>query len=156
MGTATAGDAQATVTFTVTATGATLTGYTVTASPGGLTGTGNASPITVTGLTNGTAYTFTVTASYSDSTVIVSNASNSVTPKATQTITFPNPGTQYFGTTLSPTAATASSGLSVGFTATGGVCGVSGITVIYFSTGTCTLQSYQSGNSIYAAASGPT
>ena len=33
-----------------------------TSSPGGITGSGAASPITVSGLTNGTAYTFTVTA----------------------------------------------------------------------------------------------
>ena len=36
--------------------------YTVTASPGGSMNTGSASPITVGGLTNGTSYTFTVTA----------------------------------------------------------------------------------------------
>jgi hypothetical protein len=34
----------------------------VTSSPGGLTVNGASSPITVTGLTNGTAYTFTVAA----------------------------------------------------------------------------------------------
>jgi hypothetical protein len=42
--------------------GSTISGYTVTASPGGETGTGDASPITVSGLTPGTAYTFTVVA----------------------------------------------------------------------------------------------
>lgn len=62
---ATAGDAQATVSFTApTDTGypAGVTGYRVTASPGGLTATGSSSPITITGLTNGTTYTFTVAA----------------------------------------------------------------------------------------------
>jgi hypothetical protein len=62
---ATAGDQQATVTFTApTFTGVPpgITGYLVTSSPGGITATGSASPITVTGLTNGTAYTFTVQA----------------------------------------------------------------------------------------------
>ena len=80
--TATAGNAQATVTFTapVSNGGSAITGYTVTSSPGGITGTGTASPITVTGLTNGTAYTFTVTATNAIGTSVASSASNSVTP----------------------------------------------------------------------------
>ncbi|MCF1432628.1 hemagglutinin [Agrobacterium vitis] len=84
IGTASAGDSQATVSFTAPASdgGASITSYTVTASPGGATGTGSASPITVTGLTNGTAYTFTVTATNSAGTGTASTASNSVTPGA--------------------------------------------------------------------------
>ena len=39
-----------------------ITGYTVTSSPGGFTGTGSTSPITVSGLQSATAYTFTITA----------------------------------------------------------------------------------------------
>ena len=83
IGTATAGNAQATVTFappTVTG-GSPITSYTVTSNPGGKTATGTASPITVTGLTNGTAYTFTVTATSAAGTGAASAASNSVTPK---------------------------------------------------------------------------
>ncbi len=82
IGTATAGNAQATVTFTAPGSngGSAITGYTVTSNPGGLTGTGSASPITVTGLTNGTAYTFTVTATNAIGTGPASAASNSVTP----------------------------------------------------------------------------
>jgi hypothetical protein len=82
IGTATAGNAQATVTFTPPASngGSAITGYTVTSSPGNITGTGTASPITVTGLTNGTAYTFTVTATNANGTGPASAASNSVTP----------------------------------------------------------------------------
>jgi|GEM_PF-1164116 len=82
--TATAGDAKATVAFTPPATtgGAPITGYTVTSNPGGLTGSGTASPITVNGLTNGTAYTFTVTATNGTVTSVASVASNSVTPVA--------------------------------------------------------------------------
>ncbi len=64
IGNATAGEAQATVSFTAPSGNGDcpITSYTVTASPGGATGTGSASPITVAGLANGTAYTFTVTA----------------------------------------------------------------------------------------------
>src|SRR5659263_228824 len=87
IGTATAGNAQATVTFTapVSDGGSAITGYTVTSSPGGLTGTGTASPIIVTGLTNETAYIFTVTATNAIGTSVASSASNSVTPVSTVT-----------------------------------------------------------------------
>src|ERR1700689_3430681 len=82
IGTATRGNGEATVSFTAPANngGAAITQYTVTSSPGGITAAGSASPITVTGLTNGTAYTFTVTASNSVGTGLASAASNSVTP----------------------------------------------------------------------------
>jgi len=52
----------ASVAYTAATTGGAATTFTATSSPGGLTGTGS-SPITVSGLTAGTAYTFTVTAS---------------------------------------------------------------------------------------------
>lgn len=84
IGTATAGDGQATVSFTAPASsgGADITSYTVTSDPGGITATGVGSPITVTGLTNGTSYTFTVTATNDIGTGAASAASNSVTPQA--------------------------------------------------------------------------
>jgi len=65
---ATAGDASATVTFVAPAfTGipAGITGYLATSSPGGFTATGASSPLTVTGLTNGTSYTISVQATNS-------------------------------------------------------------------------------------------
>jgi len=82
IGTATAGDASATVTYTAGATGGSaVTTYTATSSPGGFTGTGS-SPITVSGLTNGTSYTFTVTATNANGTSLASSATSSVTPIA--------------------------------------------------------------------------
>jgi len=80
--TATAGKAQAEVTFTapVNNGGFAITGYTVTSFPEGKTASGASSHITVAGLTNGTAYTFTVTAANAIGTGAESGASNSVTP----------------------------------------------------------------------------
>lgn len=81
IGAATATD-TASVEFTPSATGAAATSYTATSSPGGITGTSSSSPITVSGLTSGTAYTFTVTATNANGTSSASSASNSVTPVA--------------------------------------------------------------------------
>ena len=79
--TATLGNGQASVAFTApAANGSPITGYTVTSSPGGLTGTGNSSPISVTGLTNGQAYTFTVVATNAIGSGGASGASPAVTP----------------------------------------------------------------------------
>lgn len=71
---------SATVAFTAGATGGSaITSYTATSNPGGITASGSSSPITVTGLTNNTAYTFTVTATNANGTSSASSASNSVT-----------------------------------------------------------------------------
>ena len=82
IGTATAASGtSASVTFSAPANngGSAITGFTVTASPGGATGTGGSSPITVSGLSAGTSYTFTVTATNAVGTSDASSASNSIT-----------------------------------------------------------------------------
>lgn len=103
---ATAGNAQAIVSFAAPSNngGAAITQYQVTVSPGGRVVTGTSSPITVTGLTNGTAYTFSVKAVNSAGTSTTSASSTSVTPvtppapvgtntTSTQTVTYNTPGT---------------------------------------------------------------
>lgn len=89
IGAATPGDAFAAVAFTAPAIdgGAPITGYTVTSAPEGRTATGTVSPITVTGLSNGIAYTFTVTATNSAGTGPASAASTPATPVAALTLT---------------------------------------------------------------------
>ena len=86
IGTATGGTASASITFTAptwVGKGSGTVTYTATSSPSGITGTSTSSPVTVSGLTNGTAYTFTITATTSYGvTGPASAASNSVTPAA--------------------------------------------------------------------------
>jgi hypothetical protein len=78
------GQSTATVSFTAPTSngGSAITSYTVTSSPGGITATGSTSPISVTGLSASTAYTFTVTASNAAATSVASAASTSVTTSA--------------------------------------------------------------------------
>jgi uncharacterized protein (TIGR02145 family) len=124
IGTATAGNAQATVIFTAPASngGSAITGYTVTSSPGNITGTGTVSPVTVTGLTNGTAYTFTVTATNAIGTGPASAASNSVTPTAPSTV----PGAPTIGTA---TAGNAQATVTFTAPASDGSSAITGYTV---------------------------
>ena len=82
IGTPTAGDAQVSVAFTATspATGGPAQKYTAISSPGSITASGSTSPVVVTGLTNDTAYTFTVAAANATGTGVFSSASASATP----------------------------------------------------------------------------
>lgn len=81
--------------------GAPITAYTATATPGNTVFTGLSSPIVATGLTIGTAYTFTVYATnvYGDSPL--SGTSNSLTFASV-----PNPPTIGTATIISPTSVT--------------------------------------------------
>lgn len=82
--TVTAGDRQAIVSFNIPVEngGSPITRYEVTASPGNITAIGTASPITVTGLSNGTTYTFTVKAENGAGSSAASAVSKEVTPTA--------------------------------------------------------------------------
>ena len=84
IGTATAGDASASVTFTAPTNtgGAAITQYYAVSNPDQITGNAASSPVTVSGLTNGTSYTFTVWALNSYGPSPYSAASGSVTPAA--------------------------------------------------------------------------
>jgi hypothetical protein len=138
IGTATAGNnSNATVTFTAPANAGypTALTYIVTSSPGSITATGSASPITVTGLTAGTSYTFTVRAVNATGTGPASAASNSITANdivapqyvalitnsGTQAYTY-NAGTATFtnvSSTYVPSGAPASAGGYEGIATTG-------------------------------------
>ncbi|MDH5388977.1 MAG: DUF4347 domain-containing protein [Gammaproteobacteria bacterium] len=159
IGIATAGDAQASVAFTPPATdgGSAILSYTATSSPGNLTSSGCAvSPCTVTGLSNGTAYTFTVTATNTIGTSSASAASNSVTPKASQTVSFTStaPAATVGGATYTPTA-TATSGLTVALTvdaASSAICTINTGIVSFNAAGSCVLNANQAGDTNYNAA----
>ncbi len=96
MGGATGGDTSATVRFSAPLSdgGSPIISYIATAvdgtnpANGGETASGLASPITVTGLTNGDSYTFTVTATNSNSSGAASAPSNAVVPAGPATSSF--------------------------------------------------------------------
>ncbi|ULO10558.1 S-layer homology domain-containing protein [Paenibacillus sp. 19GGS1-52] len=86
-----AGNGQVTVSFTPPTDngGSLITGYAVIDSLGNILATGTNSPITITGLSNGVTYTFTVKAINSAGSSVASVLSNAVTPVAPSTPTQP-------------------------------------------------------------------
>jgi hypothetical protein len=84
IGTATGGDTSASVAFTAPANvgGSAISAYSAISTPGAVIASAASSPISVTGLTNGTAYTFAVWAINTYGPSAFSGASNSVTPAA--------------------------------------------------------------------------
>jgi predicted RNA-binding protein with TRAM domain len=136
--TATAGNAQASVSWVAPAStgGAAITGYTVTSTPGGKTcTTTSALSCTVSALTNGTAYTFTVTATNSAGDGPASAPSNSVTPLASVAV----PGAP---TGVTATAGNAQASVSWVAPASTGGAAITGYTVTSTPGGrTCTTTS---------------
>src|ERR1051325_7733595 len=110
IGTATPGDGSATIAFTAPADdgGANITSYTATCLPGNISGSGAASPITVTGLVNGDGY---------DCSVVAITAAGTSAPSATVHVT-------PVGAALSITAtATGTAQVALTWTAAAGATG---------------------------------
>ena len=73
--------------------------------------------------------------------------------KASQTITFADPGSKALSLGSFTASSSSDSGLTVSIaSSTGSVCSVTGFTVSLLATGTCTLTASQAGNSNYDAA----
>lgn len=85
---ASGGEASATVSFTAPANvgGSAITAYYAVSNPDQITSSGASSPVTVTGLTNGTVYTFNVWALNSYGPGPWSTATGSVTPAAARAL----------------------------------------------------------------------
>ena len=117
--------------------GSAITSYTVTSSPGAIASSSTASPIIVTGLTNGTPYTFTVTATNAIGT---SSASVATSPPVTPA-TVPD----------APTGLTATSGnasVALSWTAPGnGGLNISNYVVDFKLTSTTTWSQFGSATS---------
>ncbi|WP_155986034.1 S-layer homology domain-containing protein, partial [Paenibacillus gorillae] len=92
--TAVAGDGQVIITFTPPTDngGSPITRYEVTVSPGNIVVSGTSSPIVITGLSNGTSYTFTLKAINAAGSSTSSAQSNAVVPVSSGGNGTPSPG----------------------------------------------------------------
>ena len=152
----------ATLSATLTAGGNGLAGKTVSftlnsVSAGSATtdgsGVASVSNVSLAGISAG-SYPGAVSASFAgDSLYAPSSSNNTVTVNmASQSITFNTLPDKNYGDPDFDLTATASSGLTVSYTASG-QCTVTGITVHLTDVGTCTITASQAGNTNYAAAS---
>lgn len=153
IGTATAGNGEATLSFTpsVGDGGSAITGYTVTAMPGSLSLATAGSPVTFTGLANGTSYTFTVVANNAAGASVASAASNAVVPQGAPTITGFGDITLTWGApgfTLSPPASD-SAGAFTYASSNPAVATVSGNVVTLVAIGSTTLTATQASDGAY-------
>ena len=157
---ATRGDRQASVSWSAPAfnRGSPITSYTVTSTPGGKTSTvsGTTTSAIVSGLSNGTTYTFKVVATNSIGSGPPSAPSNAVipAPKTNQAITFAAISNKILTQSPVTVSPTASSGLPVTLTTTSpsSICTMSGTTITLVGTGSCTIVASQAGNAVYNAA----
>jgi Divergent InlB B-repeat domain len=161
IGTATAGNTTASVTFTAPGNngGSAITGYTATC--GGQSNSGMVPPVVVTGLANGTPVTCSVVATNAIGNSVASAASNSVTPTAPTFNVTPSAGAN--GTITPSTPQTVTSGATSAFTVTpnsgysasvGGTCGGSLVATTYTTnavTANCTVIASFSLNTILTA-----
>lgn len=150
-----AGDGVVTLQFAAPAQdgGSPVLDYVVTAQPGGLQLQAAASPAVFTGLRNGTAYRFTVTARTAAGLGAASMASDDVVPMAQQQIQFAPLDAQAFGSTPQ-VLASASSGLAVSLSSsTPRVCSVAADgRVTLLAAGTCSIDADQPGDAATHAA----
>lgn len=150
-----AGDGAATLQFAAPAQdgGSPVLDYLLTAQPGGLQQQAAGSPAVFSGLQNGTAYRFTVTARTQAGLGAASIASDDVVPMAQQLITFEALDAQPFGSTPR-VQASASSGLPVSLASrTPQVCSVAADgRVTLLAVGTCSIDADQTGDAATQAA----
>lgn len=158
---ATAGDASASVAFTAPDNigGSAITAYYAVSNPGQFTGTSASSPVSVTGLTNATSYTFNVWALNSYGPGVWSSATGSVTPQSPRAIIMAVNGAsssliEYFN--MSSTGNSSSFGVLSTDPGSGGTNGVSSASrAIYsggyngnYSTAISYVEIYTLGNSV--------
>lgn len=116
---ASGGNESASVSFTPPSNvgGSAVSAYYAVSNPGGITASGASSPVSVTGLTTGTAYTFTVWALNTYGPGPFSAASNSVTPLAQGQQAYTTAGTYSW---IAPADVTSVSVVAVGSGSGGG------------------------------------
>jgi hypothetical protein len=153
---AVAGDASATVSWSAPdfAGSRVVSGYTVTAQPGGATcATDGALSCEVTGLENGTAYTFTVVATSGVGDSDPSAASGPVTPQVgsvAPSVSFPRRGAFLSSWTVLRTWGDPAARVRV---STPAVCRASGASVVFLRVaGTCRVAVMQDGEAVASAA----